>query len=143
MNKPTLLSLALAGFVAFGLIPTRAANEEQEIRSMIDRYEIAFQAKDVATIMTFYAPGDQVIAFDIVPPLAKTGRDAYRKNFEEFFAGYEGPLQTEIRDLTIAASGDVGFITCLERFSGVLKGGQKSDMWCRTTSGLRKIGGKW
>jgi uncharacterized protein (TIGR02246 family) len=143
MNKPMLILLALASSAFLALPPARAADDEQEIRAMIDRYEIAFQAKDVLTVMTFYAPGDQVTAFDIVPPLEKTGHDAYRKNFEGFFAGYEGPLQTEVRNLMVMASGDVAFLTCLERFSGVLKGGQKSDMWCRVTSGLRKIGGKW
>ena len=143
MKKRMLLLLAVASSVSFALTSVRAANDEKEIRAMIDRYEIAFQAKDVATVMTFYAPGDRVVAFDIVPPLAKTGHEAYRKNFEDFFAGYEGPLQTEIRDMKVMVSGDVGFLTCLERISGVLKGGQKSDLWCRVTSGLNKIGGKW
>jgi ketosteroid isomerase-like protein len=37
----------------------------------------------------------------------------------------------------------VAFIHALERMSGTLKNGQKSDVWVRATSGLRKINGKW
>jgi ketosteroid isomerase-like protein len=31
----------------------------------------------------------------------------------------------------------------LERMSGTLNGGEKSDIWMRATSGLRKMGGRW
>jgi ketosteroid isomerase-like protein len=41
------------------------------------------------------------------------------------------------------AGKDVAFLHCIERVSGTLKGGQKSDIWLRATSGLRKIKGKW
>ena len=77
-----------------------------------------------------------------MPPLRRIGRE-YRKNYQEFFAGYEGPLDYEIRDLHIHASGDVAFIAALERITGKLKGGGPSTMWVRVTSGLRKIDGNW
>ena len=56
---------------------------------------------------------------------------------------YDGPLDVELRDLRIVAGNDVAFLHCLERISGTLKGGQKSDIWVRVTSGLRKTNGKW
>ena len=143
MKKHILLPLALASWVLLALPLARAANEEQEIRDLIDRWEKAFRAKNAGEVMACYAPGNRVVAFDIVPPLVRIGRDAYRKNYEDFFAMYQGPLQTEIRELKVTVGGDVAFVTCLERLSGVLNGGQKSDMWCRVTSGLRKLEGKW
>lgn len=119
------------------------AKADAEIRRLLHRWEKAFSAKDTDAVMALYAPGAAVVAFDVVPPLAKSGREAYRKNYEEFFAMYEGPLEVEIRDLRIVAGSDVAFLHCLERMSGTLKGGQKSDLWLRVTSGLRKINGKW
>ena len=99
--------------------------------------QIAFSKK------TVYAPGDAVIAYDVAPPLQYKGKEAYRKDYIEFLAQYDGPIHVEFRDMRVLSSGDVGFIHALERFSGRLKNGQQSDMWLRATSGVRKIDGKW
>ena len=74
-----------------------------------------------------------------VSPLATTGWESYRKNYQLFFDMYQGSLDVEFRDLRIVASKDVAFIHCLQRTSGTLKGGLKDEMWVRITSGLRKI----
>lgn len=93
--------------------------------------------------MACYAPGSAVRAFDIVPPLECSDHDTYRKNYEQFFAMYRGPMELELRDLQVIASSDVAFISVLERMAGTLADGQKSEMWVRVTSGLRKMGGHW
>jgi ketosteroid isomerase-like protein len=93
--------------------------------------------------MSVYAPGEVVVAFDFVPPLAKVGRDAYRRNYEEFFAMFNGPLGVELREVRIVAAGDVAFLHCFDRMSGTLQSGEPFDLWLRVTSGLRKIDGKW
>jgi ketosteroid isomerase-like protein len=93
--------------------------------------------------MALYAPGDDVVAYDVVPPLQLKGKDTYRKDYVEFLAQNDGPIHVEFRDMRILCSGDVGFVHALARFSGKLKGGQQSDMWLRTTSGLRKMDGTW
>ena len=115
-----------------------------EVREVLDRWAKAFRAKDIDAIMAVYAPGDALVAYDVVPPLQYRGKDAYRKNYEEFLAQYNGPLDAEIRDLRVVASNDVAFIHALERVSGTLKSsGQHADLWVRATSGLQKIDGKW
>jgi uncharacterized protein (TIGR02246 family) len=119
------------------------SENEAQIRGVLDRWEKAFRAKDVAAVLSVYAPGPGLVAFDVVPPLQRVGRDAYRHNYEEFFAQYEGPLDVEMRDLRIVAGNDVAFIHCLERMAGTLKGGEKSEVWLRVTSGLHKVDGKW
>ena len=120
-----------------------AANNEAEIRQLLDRWAKAFRARDVTGIMSVYAPGNSVVAYDIVPPLQYVGYDAYRKDYEEFLAQYDGPIDLEFRELRVVAGDDVAFIHSLERISGTLKNGQKSEMWIRATSGLRKISGRW
>ena len=124
-------------------IKNDSKNSEAKIRELYDRWARAFRAKDVNTIMSLYAPGDALVAYDIVPPLQYRGQDAYRKDYEEFLAQYDGPIDIEYRDLRIVANDDVAFIHALERISGTLKNGQKSELWVRATSGLRKISGKW
>jgi uncharacterized protein (TIGR02246 family) len=116
-------------------------NNQTEVRQLLARWEKAFRAKDLAGVMSVYGAG--VVGFDIVPPLQVVSAKNYRKNYEEFFALYDGPLEVEFRDLKIVAGENVAFLHALERISGTIKGGQKSDLWVRVTSGLRKTNGKW
>lgn len=120
-----------------------AKSSEAEIRDLYDRWAKAFRMHDLDGIMSVYALGDAVLAYDIAPPLQYRGSDAYRKDYEEFLAQYDGPIEIEYREMRIVAGNDVAFIHALERMSGTLRNGQKSDMWVRATSGLRKINGKW
>ena len=116
---------------------------EAAIRRVLNRWEKAFRAKDLDAVMRVYGSASSVVAFDIAPPLQILGHANYRKSYETFFAMYEGPLDVEVRDVQITASGDVAFVHALERVGGTLKGGQKSDLWIRVTSGLRRINGEW
>jgi len=113
------------------------------VRKLYDDWAKAFRAKDVKTIMTFYAPGDAVVAYDVIPPLQYKGHAAYAKDYADFLAPFDGPVTVEFREMRVAAGGDVAFVHCLERITGKMKNGQKVDMWLRATSGLRKINGKW
>lgn len=135
-----------------GVLQTEEANashitttdtDEAEIKALYDRWAKAFETRDIEGIMSVYAPGDAVISYDIAPPLQYKGKDAYRKDYQEFLAQYDGPIRVEYRDMRILSSGDVGFLHALERLTGKLKNGQQSDMWLRATSGVRKINGKW
>ena len=124
--------------------PMPAANaNEAAVREVYDRWAKAFEAKDVNAIMALYAPGDEVVAYDIVPPLQYKGKEAYRKDYEEFLSQYQGPIKVEYRDMRVVAGNHVAFVNALERLTGTLTTGQKVDMWVRATSGLRKIDGKW
>ena len=85
----------------------------------------------------------EVVTFDIVPPLRHIGADALRKLWEEVFSVYQGPIYYEIHDLNITVGDDVAFIHSLNRINGTLNTGQKTDLWLRWTAGFRKINGKW
>jgi len=120
---------------------TFAASNEAEIRQVFENWAKAFSAHDIKGIMSIYAPN--VVAFDFVAPLQYVGKDAYQKDYEEFVAQFDGPIDVEFHDLKIVAGNDVAFGYTLERFSGKMKNGQKMDLWGRCTSGFQKINGKW
>lgn len=123
---------------------TKTTDATADVQAVLDRWAKAFRARDIEGIMAVYAPGDALVAYDIVPPLQYRGTDAYRKNYVEFLDQYTGPIELELRDSRVVASNDVAFIHALERVSGTLKSnGQHSDLWIRATSGLRKIDGQW
>ena len=137
-----LLSAALAS--TFWVLRARAAaNDETEIRNLLDRWTKAFEAKDLNGVMSIYAPTQEVLAYDIVPPLQYVGFDAYKKDYQDFFDGFQGPLHVEFRNLKITTGGTVAFATALERINGKMKNGQDFDGWVRATECYRKTNGRW
>ncbi len=124
--------------------PSAAAGDlvaAKEIRGWLDRWMKAFKEKDADAVMALYA--DDVIAYDVVPPLQYVGKAAYRADYQQFFSQYDSNLNVEIRDLHVGATGDLGYAAGLELISGTLKHGQKSAVWLRFTSLLRKSDGRW
>src|SRR5438067_8772563 len=111
----------------------------KEIRGWLDRWAKAFAAKDVDAIMALYA--DDVVAYDVVPPLQYVGKVEYRTDYQQFLSQYEGNLHVEVRDLHVGATGDLAYAAGLELISGTLKNGQKSHVWLRFTSLFRKSDG--
>src|SRR5262245_36825901 len=127
--KRILISLALATafFVNLGVAHAASA-DEAAIRKLLDNWAKAFHDKNLDAIMAMYKPGDELFAYDVVPPLRYVGYDAYKKDYREFLAEYKGPIEVEYRDMVVVAGGTVAFAHGLERFSGVLQNGQKSEM---------------
>jgi uncharacterized protein (TIGR02246 family) len=149
MIKKNLNTLGCVVFVvavamlksASGQTATGENTVEREIRGWIDSWTKAFSAKDVDRVMELYT--DDVVAYDIVPPLQYIGKPAYRADYQQFFAQYEDNLRVELRDVHVGASGELGYATGLEMISGTLKHGQKSNTWVRFTSLFRKVNEKW
>jgi len=117
-----------------------AASAESEIRAIIERRAAAVRARDVDGAMQHVA--DDVLTFDVVNALQYHGADAARKRAEEWFASFSGPIGFEMRELAVAAGGDVAFSHSLNRYSGTVATGAL-DMWVRVTTGWRRTGGRW
>jgi ketosteroid isomerase-like protein len=117
------------------------STDEAQIRQLIDGLAKALRAKNVNGVMSNYAA--DVLTFDIVPPLQYLGADAYRKNWEEWFASWPGPIGYEIRDLSITAGDGVAFSHSLNRIHGKRTNGEDTDVWVRVTACFRKMNGKW
>ena len=120
---------------------TQRATDEADIRRRIDTLLAALHAMDLEGVMALYAP--DIVSFDIVPPLRHMGAEAKRKNWVDAFATYQRPLGYEIRDLTITVGDDVAFGHSLNRISGTLQNGYRSEFWLRWTACFRKIDGTW
>ena len=116
-------------------------NDETAIKRVIEGGVNAVRNKDIGGVMSLYAP--EVVSFDIVPPLRYVGADAFRKVWEEVFSSFQGPIDYEIHDLNITVGDDVAFTHSLNRISGTMNNGQKTDLWLRWTACFRKIKGTW
>jgi uncharacterized protein (TIGR02246 family) len=114
---------------------------EAEIRGLIDDWVKALRARDIDALVLNYAP--DVVSFDVVNPLQRKGRDAVRKRADEWISSWQGPINSEIRELSITADDNVAFSHHLSRFYGTKKGGGEIDMWIRATLCVGKVDGKW
>lgn len=115
--------------------------ETVQIRECLDSLVQALRAKDINALMAHYAP--DIVTFDLRPPLQVHGADAYRKNFEAWFASVQGPIDYEIRDLHITMSGDVAFCHSLCHVKSRSTTGRTADYWVRVTSGFHIVNGRW
>ena len=117
------------------------ATDEAQIRKLIENWAKAVRAKDINGLTSNYAP--DVLLFDVVNQLQHVGSDAVRKRAEEWVSSFEGPIDYEVRDLSITTGDDVAFCHSLNRINATRADGQKVDMWVRATVCCRKIDGTW
>src|SRR5437016_3858373 len=116
-------------------------NDETEIQRLLDDGIRSLRDKNIEGIMSLYA--QEVVSFDIVPPLRYVGAEAFRIVWKQVFSSFQSPISYEIHDLNITVGGDVAFAYSLNRISGTMNNGQKTDLWLRWTACFRKINGKW
>ncbi len=117
---------------------------EAEIRQLIVEQANAMRAGDAERLLAArYAP--EIVKFDLAPPLQQSGPQLLDvPRLQRWFAGFDGPIDYEIRDLTVTAGEDVAFAHSLNRLSTTPYGAtEKVDLWFRATVCLRKIDGTW
>ncbi len=145
-RKLFALGSAAIAVVVLGIAFNAAAKSDDkgQIQALEEQAAAAFAAKDVDKIMQFFAPGDDLFVFDVIPPRQYVGAAAYRKDFEDFFAtAAAGPITNEVSDLDITTDGKLAFAHYTSHMVTSDKSGKKFEMVLRTTDCLKKIKGKW
>lgn len=116
-------------------------NAEAEIRRQVGTIVEGLRAKDLDVLKGVYA--EDVVSFDVEPPLQHVGIDAKLKNWANVFAFFR-EVDYEVRDLEITAGDDVAFGHGFGRLSGTMENGTATGgMWVRVTFCFQRIGGRW
>ena len=116
-------------------------DREDELRQLVAERVDAVRAKDTAPIAARQA--DDVITFNVLPPLQSRGAAADVTTAQAWFDGYAGDIDYEVRDLTVTAGDDIGFCSFVYHVGGTLTSGDDVDMWVRATLCCRRIAGTW
>lgn len=119
----------------------KSTDDKAAIQALYNEFNDAFQKKDVNRIMAVYAP--DVFVFDIVPPREYPTWDAYKKDWEDLFAQFPGPVTNTISELNITVVGSVAYARSVDDGTLTAKDGSTSRLVVRTTDVLRKSNGKW
>src|SRR5262245_47671407 len=72
-----------------------------------------------------------VVSFDLGPPLQHGGGEAFARRWQELFESTPSPIDYEIGELSITATDEVAFSHSLNRMTGTMKNGQKTERWQR------------
>jgi ketosteroid isomerase-like protein len=112
-----------------------------EVKALFDRQFDAIRAKDIDHLMAVYSP--DIVYFDTVPPLQFAGLGALRTRFLEWFEGFQGPIDLEVRDLRLVVNGDLAVAYWFSRAGGTLKNGREVGSWVRATSTCRRSDTGW
>lgn len=117
------------------------SNDEAEIRSLIERWSQAVRDEDRARIRREHA--DDILMFDVPPPLRSRGIDDYMATWELFFGSVGKPVAFGFTDIDVTAGADVAFATAIGHCANIDNSGQREPLTFRLTMGLRKMGGRW
>jgi uncharacterized protein (TIGR02246 family) len=120
------------------------AGAEKDIRALMDRFAAGMKAKDVNQIMSIYSPGKDLVVFDVIPPRQYVGAEAYRKDFEDLFKIFAGPVDTcEINDLAIVVDKKMAYSHSIQHIIFTDNEGKKTEFNVRVTDVFQKSGRKW
>ncbi len=115
---------------------------EAEIRDLIEAWAKAVRAKEIDGVLAHHT--DDMVMFDVPPPVIVKGIDAYRETWPAFFRWQQNSDGSfDIVSLNITAGDQVAFATA------VLRCGSKEELKkdvtpsLRLTVGLRKDHGRW
>lgn len=138
-----VLALAACGVAYRAYAQVKASSDKAEIEALYKQYSIAFAARNVDKIMQSYLPGNELFVFDVTRPRQHLGWADYKKDWEELFAAFPGPLKDEVSDLSISTHGAIGYGHHIESGFFTHKDGSRVDIAVRVTDVYRKVNSKW
>jgi uncharacterized protein (TIGR02246 family) len=107
---------------------------EAAVRALIDRWAQAVRDGNMRGVLSDHT--DDVVLFDVAPPLQSRGLEAYRRSWEPFLA--EGPHAIfELGELEVVVGETVAYAHALLRIEA------EKDFAVRLTLGFRKVRGQW
>ena len=116
--------------------------DEQQIRTLIERWATAVHDGDMAGVLADHAP--DIVMFDVPPPeQGVRGLDAYRDTWPGFFDWQASGAVFELESLEVTAGADVGFAFALLRCGTPTELERAPEHRLRLTTGLRKLDDRW
>jgi uncharacterized protein (TIGR02246 family) len=118
------------------------ADDERQIRSLIEQWARAVHEGDMAVVLADHA--QDIVMFDVPPPDdGVRGIDAYRETWPEFFSWQDSGACFEIVSLDVTAGADVAYAYALLRCGTQDELRRDPGKRLRLTVGLRKQRGRW
>ena len=116
--------------------------DEFKVRRLIEEWARAVNARDLKGVLADHA--EDIVMFDVPPPVELRGIDSYRDSWPPFFRWLESDsVAFEIVRLDVTAGDTVAFATALLRCGTKASLAKDNTARLRLTVGLRKTNGVW
>jgi uncharacterized protein (TIGR02246 family) len=115
--------------------------DEAAIHALIERWSQAVRDEDRAGIRADH--DTDLLMFDVPPPFASRGLDAYMATWDTFYSCSEKPVSFAFHDVTVTCGHDVAFATAIGTCTTIGASGAREPLEFRLTMGLCKVDGKW
>jgi len=124
-------------------MPQHPETTESKIKLLIEAWAEAVRRHDLPRILAHHE--QDIVMFDVPPPLQSRGVDEYKKTWDLFFRYHEPSQAFDIEELDITAGEDVAFAVAIMRCGSSTVSGspEPGGFPFRLTIGLRKIDGDW
>jgi uncharacterized protein (TIGR02246 family) len=116
---------------------------ENQIKALIETWADAVRRHDLSGILAHHE--QDIVMFDVPPPLQSRGMDEYKKTWDLFFRYHEPSQAFDIEELAVTAGKNVAFAVAIMRCGSSTASGppQEGGFLFRLTIGLRKVNGDW
>jgi ketosteroid isomerase-like protein len=123
---------------------TDASRTEATLRQLMADRAAAMRSRNADYLASRYAAG--AVTFDLAPPLqsASSGVAQDADARRAWFAGFDGEIDFEIRDLAVLGDGDIAVCRSLNRLAATPKGMTEAfQLWFRATVCWRRSNDGW
>jgi ketosteroid isomerase-like protein len=130
-------------FMGARVVPQRAGTAESEIKGLIDAWADAVRRHDLPAILAHH--DDDIIMFDVPPPLQSRGLVEYKKTWDLFFAYHQPGQAFDVEELQICVGDTVAFAVAIMRCGSATVSGPSvsGGLQFRLTMGLCQVDGAW
>ena len=117
--------------------------DEGRIRALIEAWADAVRRHDYPGVLAHHE--QDIVMFDVPPPLRSRGMEEYRKTWDLFFKYHEPSQAFDVEELAITAGEDVAFAVAIMRCGSATPDGPpvEGGFPFRLAVGLRKVDGEW
>lgn len=133
--------ILLMPLVFHGLALAADPGVEKEVKALLDTYATAFEKKDVAAVMSLFAPDTNVAFVDSDTELPFSGSDKIREAYTRDFSHMESAT-LKYSGTIVGSKGDMAWFATAIRASVVVDG-EKMTVPAQWSAVLEKRGGKW
>jgi ketosteroid isomerase-like protein len=138
--------IALQTAFAFSAEPATdaaGAAAEAQIRATLAAVTKGYHDRSADAATSLYVNDDQLLLFDLIPPLQQKGFKGVHRSAETLFAGTLGPVTMEYSDVFIVVDGRHAYLRAFCHAAMTMKDNSKVDILQRVTDVFENRSGRW
>ena len=120
----------------------RFSEGREDVTTFLENFSETVRNGNIEKIMSYYS--NDIVAFDMMPPLCFYNKSTYKKNWEKCFTDYFAfPVNFSFEQQKINVSGELAVVRSFVHMSGDSIHGENMECWLRNTMELKQIDGRW